>query len=333
MDRAMAPAQQQPRESMGREHDATADAGRAVDEPRVTVVIPTFNRALLLTEAIGSVLAQTYRDYEIVVCDDGSTDDTAARVHSCGSRVRYLRLDHCGRPGPARNRGIEAARGELIAFLDDDDLWEPDKLARQVALFDQQPALGLVYTNRRLLLRDGSYTAPVITPPPQRSGELLDVVLTGDCPCICTALVRRDLLRRLGGFDETLDYAGEELDLWLRLARLAPAARVAEPLTLIRRQAPNRSAPTAPFRNAIRALERQLAGTNLRLGQRIRCHATLSHLNAQLAGMLAVDGDHRGALRAALRALRHRPGSRAAWACAARVALHSRGRGDRAYGR
>ena len=281
--------------------------------PRVTVVIPTYNRAALLLETVDSVLRQSFADLEVIVCDDGSTDDTAARVRSLGARVRYLGLGHTGRPGAPRNRGIAAARGELIAFVDDDDLWEPDKLARQVALIDGG-GVNLVYTDRRLLFDDGSRSEPVASPAPVGPDRLTDVLLQGQFPSVCTVRMDRALLERVNGFDETL-VTGEDFDLWLRVAPLARAARVAEPLVLVRRRPgtlSDRSGPLA-FENAIRLLERSLAAGDLHPDQQRQCRATLARLNARLAALLARRGDAAPAVRASLRALRDAPAGRAGW--------------------
>jgi glycosyltransferase involved in cell wall biosynthesis len=113
----------------------------------VSVIIPTYNRAELISQAIDSVLAQTVPAHEIIVADDGSTDDTAAVVAAYGDRVRYLALPHRGQPAATRNAGIRAATGVLLAFLDSDDLFLPDKLARQIAALAQTPAAGVVYSN------------------------------------------------------------------------------------------------------------------------------------------------------------------------------------------
>jgi GT2 family glycosyltransferase len=274
------------------------------DAPRVSVVIPTYNRAELLAESIESVLRQSYRDLEVVVCDDGSTDDTAARVQALESRVRYLGLPHTGRPGSPRNRGIEAARGELVAFLDDDDLWEPDKLARQIELMDRG-GLSFVYTDRRLLFSDGSQSAPVATPALPGSDRFMDLVLQGQFPSVCTVLMQRSLLRQVNGFDETLETA-EDLDLWLRLGRIARAGRVPEPLVLVRRRAgtlSDRSGPLA-FRNAIEILQRALATQDLQPSELRVGHATLARLHARLAARLARQGDLAGSLRAAFGSIR-----------------------------
>jgi hypothetical protein len=282
--------------------------------PCVSVVIPTYNRADLVVEAIGSAQRQSYRDFEIIVCDDGSTDDTASRVRALANPVRYLGLAHTGRPGAPRNRGIEAARGELIAFLDDDDLWEPEKLARQIELLASEPALNMVYTDRRLLFPDGSPSAPVASPALERPDAVWDLALGGQFPFLGTVLVRTELLRRVDGFDETL-VTGEDLELWLRAGASVRAARIAEPLVLVRRQAgslSDRSGPLA-FGNAIAVLERSLASGELRFPQRARCRRTLARLNAQLAAMLADHGDTAASSRAAFRAMRYAPTSSAAW--------------------
>jgi glycosyltransferase involved in cell wall biosynthesis len=107
-------------------------AANAMHPPRVSIVIPTYNRAWTLAEAIDSVLGQTFASFEIIVVDDGSTDGTARLLQRYGSAVRVLRQINQG-VSAARNAGIRSARGELIALLDSDDLWRPEKLARQVA--------------------------------------------------------------------------------------------------------------------------------------------------------------------------------------------------------
>src|SRR5918997_3253793 len=100
-----------------------ASARPVLAMPRISIVITTYNRALLLVEAIKSVLDQSFHDYEIIVVDDHSTDDTPVRLSDFAGRIRYLRLEHCGKLGPVRNHGITAAQGDYVAFLDDDDLW------------------------------------------------------------------------------------------------------------------------------------------------------------------------------------------------------------------
>ena len=113
--------------------------------PHVTVIIPAYNAGRTISIAIESVFAQTFRDHEVVVVDDGSTDDTGERVAEYGSAVRYVRQPNGG-PGSARNEALRHARGRLVAFLDADDVWLPRKLERQVAYFAQYPDTGLLHS-------------------------------------------------------------------------------------------------------------------------------------------------------------------------------------------
>ncbi len=122
--------------------------------PRVSVLIPTYNRADLIGAAIDSVFAQTFQDFEIIVVDDGSTDDTRDVIARYGDRVQYLRIDHAG-PAPARNAGFRAARGEYVCILDSDDLYYPHKLALQVAHLDENPDTVMVYTDFSAFDADG----------------------------------------------------------------------------------------------------------------------------------------------------------------------------------
>src|SRR5436309_555737 len=122
------------------------------DDPAVSVVIATYNYAHFLGQAIDSALAQTFRDFEIIVIDDASTDDTPEVMGSYAGRgrVRYYRIDHSGATR-AKNEGMRRARGRYVALLDSDDLWHPEKLERQLELFRQAPDLGVVYTRRQII--------------------------------------------------------------------------------------------------------------------------------------------------------------------------------------
>ncbi len=113
---------------------------------KVSVIIPTYNREELLCETINSVLAQTFTDFEIIVIDDGSTDNTEQRVSQFGDRIRYLKQENRG-VNAARNRAMSLSKGEYIALLDDDDLWKPNKLALQVDILDRFQDLAYVYSN------------------------------------------------------------------------------------------------------------------------------------------------------------------------------------------
>src|SRR3954454_7763106 len=107
---------------------------------RVSIVMPAYNSAAVIDESVGSVLAQSYGDWELIVADDGSTDDTVTRLEAYGDRVRVVRAERNGGPAAARNLALRHAAGELVAFLDADDRWLPDDIETQVARYDAEPA-------------------------------------------------------------------------------------------------------------------------------------------------------------------------------------------------
>ena len=117
-----------------------------MSEPLVSCIVPAFNSGRYIGEALDSILAQTYSKIEIIVCDDGSTDDTRAIVARYGDRVEYLKQETLG-PAATRNLGVAAAKGALLAFLDADDLWHSEKLERQIARFDAMPELDICVTH------------------------------------------------------------------------------------------------------------------------------------------------------------------------------------------
>lgn len=184
--------------------------------PRVSVIIPTFNRSGYLRQAIASVLAQTYADFEIVVVDDGSTDDTATVVASFADpRIVYLRQDNAGRSA-ARNFGMERARGAYLAFLDDDDLFLPQKLAVQAAYLDAHAEIGLAAGGAQIIAMDGSLLRTWETWRDQPQLSLPDCLYA--CPLLtCSVLLRRGWLAALDyWFDPQMDRA-EDTDFWIRL--------------------------------------------------------------------------------------------------------------------
>ena len=190
------------------------------DKRTVSVVIPTYQRAQLLQESIDSVLAQTYRDFEVIVVDDGSTDGTRDVVAGYRERVTYIYQENRG-PASARNNGIRAARGKLIAFQDSDDLWLPEKLAQQVPLFEQDPEIGLVYCDMSYFRSNGPCDRPSSfkSHSPPLSGEVFREMFVEGTPMHTpTSVVRRRCLDEVGLFPEGLQFF-EDQDLWYRIAR------------------------------------------------------------------------------------------------------------------
>jgi glycosyltransferase involved in cell wall biosynthesis len=204
--------------------------------PKVSVIIPTYNCARYLPEAIDSALAQTYRDFEIIVVDDGSTDNTQEVLARYGDQIRVIRQSNQGR-GAARNTGILAARGEYIAFLDADDLWVPQKLERQVPLFDERPEIGWAcsdavnFTGSELSLQSRFQTLGLRPFPEAR---VLNVLVPACAIYSITVVVRASCFAESGLFDVSLPVA-QDYDMWLRLATRFPIGCVNEVLALHRR--------------------------------------------------------------------------------------------------
>ena len=196
----------------------------------VSVVIPTYNLARLLPEAVESVRAQSWPDVEIIVVDDGSTDDSE-RVLERLSRegVRCFRQENAG-AAAARNRGIREARKSWVAFLDADDFWMAGKLAAQFEALEGKPSAAFSYTDERIRFEDGSESDRASK---ATDGPLLPQMLVGNILSTPTMLVRRDCFDAVGLFDARLR-TGEDWDMWMRLAAHFESVRVARPLTTVR---------------------------------------------------------------------------------------------------
>ena len=202
------------------------------ETPAVSVVIPAYNAAWCVRKAIDSVLAQDFRDFELIVVDDGSTDDTAAVLSAYGNAIRIVHQINGGLSN-ARNTGIRESRGEFVAFLDADDWWLPGKLGRQVELMRNRPDLGFSSTTARVEDPDGKLVNVWACAQWQGSflvhlfGSNADVAGSGSA-----VVARRELFQRVGYFDESLRSL-EDIDMWMRLAAVADYACLEEPLTVI----------------------------------------------------------------------------------------------------
>lgn len=224
--------------------------------PLVSVIIPTYNRGWILKEAVDSVLAQDFDSFELIVVDDGSSDDTPQILAAYGDRLRVIRQPNRG-VSAARNRGIAAAGGEFIALLDSDDLWLPPKLARQMQFFQKTPAAAICQT-QEIWIRKGTRVNPKKRHR-KFSGLIFERSLQLCLVSPSAVMIRKSLLEEVGGFDEDLP-ACEDYDLWLRISCRHPVHLIDEPLIIKRGGHPDQlSAMPGLDQYRIRSLKKLLA--------------------------------------------------------------------------
>ena len=274
--------------------------------PTVSVVIAAYNAARWIAETLDSVLAQTFRDFEVIVVDDGSSDQTPEIVAGYKDRIRYLRKENGGQPS-ARNVGIRAACGSYIAFVDADDLWLPKKLELQMELFCRRPDLAWVYSDAiafdgdtgQELFRMGDLTKP-------RTGDILRPLLLRDFIPSPTPVIRRDVFGTVGYFDESPDLQiGEDWNMWLRIAAKCPVEFVDQPLARYRSHRASTMGSTDlryAFRNHWTLVENAVARDPERLSD-LRGQA-LAGVCIRAAGLMVRRGDRRGARQMLGRAVR-----------------------------
>jgi len=244
--------ERKPAECCGRDPDAMGPA-RQNAAPLVSFIIPTHNYGRYVVEAVESALAQTYRNFEIIVVDDGSTDNTRQLLEPLRDRLQYIWRPQGG-PSAARNSGIRASRGELIAFLDADDRWLPDKTRLQVSYLFEHPGIGLVSTRTSLMDEAGRSSSrreaprdPVLELPAGKAFR--DLFRQTNYIATSTVILRRECLETVGVFDESLSRV-EDKNLWLRLGRCFGIARLPQRLALHRHHQSNLALDRDPMRRA-----------------------------------------------------------------------------------
>jgi glycosyltransferase involved in cell wall biosynthesis len=199
--------------------------------PKVSVVIPAYNSMKYLPETVDSVLGQTFIDFEILIINDGSTDNICEWFTQIKDpRVKLISQENKGLSG-ARNTGIANAQGEYIAFLDADDLWEPSKLEKQVFCLDNNPEVGLVHTWMLLIDEHSQSTGRVLKS--NLEGYVWEKLLERNSIACPSVIVRRSCLDIVGGFDPNLRSV-EDWDMWIRLSRHYRFAAIQEPLAYYR---------------------------------------------------------------------------------------------------
>jgi glycosyltransferase involved in cell wall biosynthesis len=268
------------------------------------VVIPSYNSAGYVTTAVASVLGQTFEDLEVLVVDDGSTDDTRDRLagYRSDSRFRYLHQANAG-VACARNLGIAQSRGEYVAFLDADDVWKPEKVARQLAALAGDVGVGVCFTAfqvvdadlRPLRVVGGSEGVPTLEALLFRG----NIVGTPS-----TVMVARSLLDQVGGFDPALSQCAD-WDLWVRLALRTPFVALAEPLAVYRTHGKSMSRDVALLeRDSTYLLRKAFAIPCLAERWGVRSRTALARNYIVLAGSYFQAGLVRDCARCLLKAAR-----------------------------
>lgn len=297
--------------------------------PVVSVVLPTYNRLPLLREAIASVVEQTFGDWELIVADDGSTDDTRGYLAAIADpRVRPIWMEHRGDLTSARSAGLEHARGKWVAFLDSDDLWLPGKLELQLRRLAEQPECRWSYTGYALIDTAGASLRERsdLLPRPV-SGYILEPLLRFKVSTpVPTMLVQRSLIEEIGGFDETIPIHSD-YDFALRLAARSKVLALPDSLTLVREH-PDRT--TARLRLAElcadqeRVFRKAAAATTDRKIRVLCLHQSVRQLAGQAAA-LSRERLHGAAFAALLRAARIAPLNGVVWRTAVGCAVRALG--------
>jgi glycosyltransferase involved in cell wall biosynthesis len=209
--------------------------------PLVSIIIPVYNSAAYIEDAVRSAVEQDYENKELIVVDDGSTDSTPDILKSFGDQIIVLSQKNAG-PAAARNHGLRRATGTYVAFLDSDDYWVPEKLRRQIDYLEKRPDIGAVYSRWKRWLADegGGFRLPPISPvsePPaiaQGDSGWIYTHLLFDCRLLTSSVVlRKSIIDCIGKFDETL-LRGQDYDYWLRLSRVTEIHKLDQELVLYR---------------------------------------------------------------------------------------------------
>jgi glycosyltransferase involved in cell wall biosynthesis len=274
--------------------------------PTVSVNLCCYNGEKYLEEALQSVLLQTYKDWELVVVNDGSTDSTERIIKShmaAGKPIVYHYQENAGL-GSARNKALQLSSGRYIALIDQDDMWLPEKLEKQVRAFEVDRSLGLVYSDTYFIDQDGKELGTAFKRSPPPAGDPFVGLLThrNFMPCL-TVLVRREAAQDVRGFNEKLKYV-EDYDLFLRIALKYKVSCIPEPLAKYRIHAGNFGG-TGSVGMTLETL-RVLSGIAERLemppyGIRWRIRKRMALLWCKLVSQCLYQGDLQGLLRHALR--------------------------------
>jgi len=274
-------------DQLAENHSVAPDKPRL---PRVSVLIPCYNTARFVAEAMESVFSQTYRDYEVVVVNDGSPDtpELEQALAPWRDKITYVHTENCGLAG-ARNNGIQASRGALIALLDSDDIWEPNFLQVLVGLLEEDPGIDVVYSDAVLFgLTDCQGQTLMDMFPPQEEITFDSILSSRVWVFVVSCIVRREVLVRVGGFDQDLRYA-EDLDLWLRIAHAGSKfLPCSQPLVRYRKRAGSLTAECSPdqeIRRRIQLYEKLSDKLDLTPEQKRAIELVVQRKKAEITGL------------------------------------------------
>ncbi len=199
-----------------------------MQNPKVSVIIPVYNAESFIEETLESALAQTYKNIEIIVVNDGSTDGSYKKIKPYLPSIKYISQENKG-VSSARNNGIRQSKGELIAFLDSDDVWVPEKLQIQVEYLNENKNTAFVHSNIKYINESSQLISPETDFVPGISGMCFRELFEGNKIATSTVVIRKDCLERVGYFTENITFA-EDYELWLKMAKHFPIGYLDQPL-------------------------------------------------------------------------------------------------------
>lgn len=222
-----------------------------MSNPLVSVIIPTYKRTNFLKLTLESIKSQSFQDFEIVVIDDGTPTDSNEVLCAKFDKVKYIKIKNSGGPAQPRNIGIRAAKGKYIAFVDDDDLWLPTKLEKQVAVLENNPDFGLVHSCCEVIDENGNKKNEIIGKPGSPDVKHGDVSMrmVGNWTLMMpTPIVRKNVIDQVGFFNEQMPSAGEDVEYWTRCSFVTKFYYLDEPLAEYRVHSQNISSVKENYR-------------------------------------------------------------------------------------
>lgn len=220
-----------------------------MNRPLLSVIIPAYNGEAFLAEAVESIYLQDYHPLELIIVDDGSTDNTARIAANLKEDVRYIYQSHSGRPAAGRNRGVKEAAGEIIGFLDQDDLWPANKLALQMPYLVNDGSLDVILGHTQIMQLTGMVDG---------KREFEAFAKSVDYMLLSSALFKRSVFEKVGFFDESLKYFGDDLDWFIRAREQGVSVRQLEEVTLFWRIHETNASHNPVIRDHARGYDRAL---------------------------------------------------------------------------